>query len=102
MLQINLSIIELAVLFTGALVLGLTIHFYIVNRRSLRQALEETNADYRRSRTFPPAPLRSFKKEEPAPTKKLKNIPEPLLVPKMKKPRPVRSGAWVVSYPALN
>ena len=51
--QIHLSILEIAVLLTVALVLGLTIHFFIVSRRSLKKALEDSSPDtFRRSRPF--------------------------------------------------
>jgi DNA repair exonuclease SbcCD ATPase subunit len=56
--QIYLSIIEIAVLVIGALVLGLTIHFFIVSRRSLRKTLQETDPDlYRRSKLYAAQPV---------------------------------------------
>ena len=62
--QINLSILEIAVLLTVALILGLTIHFYIVNRRSLKKALLESNPEiFRRSKPYsPPEPVKESKK----------------------------------------
>ena len=51
--HINLSILEIAVLLTVALVLGLTIHFFIVSRRSLKKTLQETNPEiFRRSKPY--------------------------------------------------
>jgi chromosome segregation ATPase len=77
--QINLSIIEIAVLLTGALVLGLTIHFFIVSRRSLKKALLESNPEvFRRSKPYStPAPIRETKNHiEEAPVARHKRILE--------------------------
>ena len=62
--QINLSILEIAVLLTVALVLGLTIHFFIVSRRSLKKALLESNPEvFRRSKPYSaPEPVKETKK----------------------------------------
>ncbi len=39
--QLSLSIIEIIVLMLGAVVLGITIHFFITSRRSFKNSLEE-------------------------------------------------------------
>ena len=38
---LSLSVIELIVLMLGAITLGVTIHFFIVSRRSLRASVAE-------------------------------------------------------------
>jgi chromosome segregation ATPase len=43
LLLINLSLLEIAVLLAGALVLGLAIYFFIDSQRSLKQTLKKTN-----------------------------------------------------------
>lgn len=42
-LSINLTIIEIAVLFIGACILGITIRFFIRSQQSLKEAMEATN-----------------------------------------------------------
>jgi chromosome segregation ATPase len=43
LLAIHFSILEIAVLLIGAAILGLTIHFFIASRRSLKETIEKTN-----------------------------------------------------------
>ena len=43
LIAIHLSILEIAVLFGGAVILSLAIYFFIVSRRSLKQAIDTTN-----------------------------------------------------------
>jgi chromosome segregation ATPase len=43
LLLINLSLLEIAVLLAGALILGLAIYFFIDSQKSLKQALKKTN-----------------------------------------------------------
>ena len=42
-LLIHFSLLEVAVLLIGAVILGLTIHFFIASRRSLKETIEQTN-----------------------------------------------------------
>lgn len=42
-LLINLSLLEIAILVAGAIILGCAIYFFIVSQRSLKQTLEKTN-----------------------------------------------------------
>src|SRR5215207_11462968 len=72
LIVIHLSIIEIAVLFAGAIVLGLAIHFFIINRRSLQEAIEETKQKTIRPGYTPPSttkPSRQIDAPVPAPLK---------------------------------
>jgi chromosome segregation ATPase len=40
--QLTLSVLEIIVLMAGAIIVGITIHFFIVSRRSLKDSIEET------------------------------------------------------------
>jgi chromosome segregation ATPase len=42
LIAVHLSLFEIGILLAGAIVLGLTIHFFIVSRRSLQETLEKT------------------------------------------------------------
>lgn len=43
LLAINLNVLATVVLLAGAVVLGITIYFFIISRRALKQTLEEVN-----------------------------------------------------------
>jgi len=43
--SLNLSIIEIIVLMTGAIILGITIHFFIISRRSLNNSSGKSKKD---------------------------------------------------------
>jgi chromosome segregation ATPase len=43
LLSINLSLLEIAVLLAGAIVLGFAVYFFITSRRSLKETIEKTN-----------------------------------------------------------
>jgi chromosome segregation ATPase len=45
MASLTLSIVEIVVLMLGAIVLGITIHFFITSRRSLKSTLNKTKKD---------------------------------------------------------
>ena len=56
-LVIHFSILEAAVLLIGAVILGLTIHFFIASRRSLKETIEQTNRKVTlRPQFYNPAP----------------------------------------------
>ncbi|MGH2553950.1 MAG: hypothetical protein ACRDEB_09545, partial [Chitinophagaceae bacterium] len=40
--QLTLTVLEIIVLMLGAIILGITIHFFIVSRRSLNESIDET------------------------------------------------------------
>src|SRR5215217_4018044 len=76
LIALHLSILEIAVLLIGAVILGFAIHFFIVSRRSLKQALENTNQrSYARPGSYikHTAPvLQKTPEVFPQPTKQLK------------------------------
>jgi len=76
LIALHLSIVEIAVLLIGAVILGFAIHFFIVSRRSLKQALENTNQrSYARPGSYikHTAPvLQKTPEVFPQPTKQLK------------------------------
>jgi len=57
--QLSLSLIEIIVLMLGAISLGITIHFFIVSRRSLKASVDETPGG-RISKEFSDWKLRYF------------------------------------------
>ena len=63
LIVIHLSFLEIAVLFCGAVILGLAIYFFIDSQRSLKEALEETK---KKSLARPG----SYQKPVPPPPKK--------------------------------
>ncbi len=57
--QLSLSLVEIIVLMLGAIILGITIHFFIVSRRSLKASVDETPGG-RLSREFSDWKLKYF------------------------------------------
>ena len=57
--QLSLSLIEIIVLMLGAIILGITIHFFIVSRRALNKSVDESPGG-KMSRAFSDWKLKYF------------------------------------------
>jgi chromosome segregation ATPase len=57
--QLSISLVEIVILMLGAIILGITIHFFIVSRRSLNKSIDETPGG-KVSREFSEWKLRYF------------------------------------------
>lgn len=76
-LALHLSVLEITVLLSGALVLGIAIYFFIVSQRSLKKALQRTNQVFLSQKTV-------F--IEPTPPKPVEPSLKPVRPPKEMKP----------------
>ena len=94
-LLINLSLLEIAVLLAGAVVLGIAIYFFIVSQRSLKLTMQKTNEKITlRPGFYGPSPVtKSHKSLEPA-IEEVKEIKRTYPIeperPVAVKPRPVQ------------
>jgi DNA repair exonuclease SbcCD ATPase subunit len=90
-LLINLSLLEIAVLFAGAVILGLAIYFFIDSQRSLKQAILKTNEKITlRPGFYSPPPV-------PKPQKIVEPVQEP--VKEIRRPFPAEPERPVAVKP---
>jgi chromosome segregation ATPase len=89
-INLNLNILATAVLLAGVVILGITIYFFIISRRSLKQTLQEVNENMNLPPNAPAAAAKAPKtvgvivneganeeKRNPAPQEEIKPLAKP-------------------------
>jgi chromosome segregation ATPase len=90
----NLGTIEIVSLLLGAIVFGFALHFFIIYRRSLKQALQKKPDNRVQFRYETPQPVKrkaeepKYKKEQTPEPKNIRTIDEPRLA--IRRPEPVK------------